>query len=121
MALSEDRAWLFSHGTWSEIDEGVYSTARKEENPDLTSAFRLAGYAEKPIIQLGSIEKGFSVEVHEAASGKDAPASRTPYFINVMVGSKIECIYVADFPSFVMVMDQLSVIARSTVAVDQDE
>lgn len=115
MALPEvDRAWSFERGTWSEVAEDIYSRAGEENQPDLSTAFRQAGYEEKPIIQLGSIEHGFSVEVYESANGrKGAPVPRTPYFINVMIGSSVECIYVTDFPSFVMLMDQLSAIARS--------
>ena len=109
----EDRAWLFDRGTWSEVAEDIYSIAGKGDNLDLSNAFRKAGYEEKPIIQLGSTENGFSVEVYESANGKDVPVPRTPYFINVMIGSNVECIHVTDFPSFVMLMDQLSAIARS--------
>ena len=61
----EDRAWLFDRGTWSEVAEDIYSIADKGDNLDLSNAFRKAGYEEKPIIQLGSTENGFSVEVYE--------------------------------------------------------
>jgi len=109
-----DRAWLFDHGTWGEDTEDIYSRAGEEDQPDLSTAFRQAGYDENPIIQLGSTEHGFSVEVYESANGRgNVPIPRTPYFINVMIGSNVECIYVTDFPSFVMLMDQLSAITRS--------
>ncbi len=122
MPLSEkDRAWFFERGTWSEVTEDIYSGAGEEGQPDLSTAFRQAGYVETPIMRLGSIERGFAVEVYEAARDDSAPAARTPYLINVMVGSAVECLYVADFPSLMMLMNQFSTIASSFVAADPHE
>lgn len=121
MALPErNRAWLFERGTWSEVAEDIYSGAGEEDQPDLSTAFRQAGYVETPIMRLGSVERGFAVEMYEAAHGIGAPGARTPFLINVMMGSAVECIYVTDFPSLVMLMDQLSTITRSITSVSQE-
>jgi hypothetical protein len=118
MSLPEkDRAWLFERGTWSEVVEDIYSRVGEEDQPDLSTAFRQGGYTETPIMRLGSIERGFGVEVYEAERGIGAAGARTPYLINVMVGSAVECIYVADFPSLMTLMNQFSTIARGVVSV----
>jgi hypothetical protein len=72
----EDQAWLFDRGTWSKIVDHIY----KSDESNLSNAFRQAGYEEKPVMRLGSIEHGFSVEVYEPAHGQGAPTPRTPYW-----------------------------------------
>jgi hypothetical protein len=108
-SIREEGAWKFNRGTWSEVEEGVYSLLQNKQVESLSDALDQAGYGREPAMKLGRVDRyGYSVEVYCAAVGKPPP--EYPYYVMIGVGPGVECIYVTDFPGLLMLLDQAGTI-----------
>ncbi|SRR5579884_1544077 len=108
--VKQEGAWKFERGVWSKVGEVIFSWLRGKEGVDLSDALREAGYTEAPMLKLGNVDHyGFAIEVYGAdIRGRKAP--EYPYYVSINLGPAVECVYVTDFPSLLMLLHQTSAI-----------
>ncbi len=114
-----DKAWKFDRGHWEIIDHLMWAYDDRENLDSPEDMFYQAEYNANSSLTLGRWGLAFHVDVHlpyPRPFYKDIPVAkpRYPYFVSIFLVVEYVPIYVADFPSLLMLLHQVSTIVGQT-------
>ncbi len=114
-----DKAWQFDRGHWELIDHLVWAYYDHENLDSPEEMFYLAGYNANSSLTLGKWGLSFHVDVHlpypkTSYGGKPVAKPKYPYFVLIFLVVEYVPVYVVDFPSLLMLLNQVSTIVGQT-------
>lgn len=110
---NEDTTWKFNQGSWTPTEDITYNQL-EDKKITWEETLQSVGYETRSTIQLGNSLSSFYTKIYTASKVKDFPQAQAPYYLEVIMPLETQSIYVADFPSLVILLNQLSTIIEAT-------
>ena len=117
--MDMSRAWKYNRGSWEEIDDLLWPFYDNENPNSHEENFLLAGYDYNSNLTLGRWGLSFHVDVHFptppfAHVGRPVVKPLYPYYVHIFLVCEYIPVYVVDFPSLLMLLNQVSTIVGQT-------